>query len=315
MSVPFSRTIKLARHNGLAKTSSMILAIALKRVGERIKYLPEATITRINNSKMFLFPRQGGINYDLFLYKKREPLCTEFLINSKILKEGDTVLDIGANIGYYVLIESQLVGKTGKVFAVEPVTSTFQLMENNVRLNNLKNVSAFNFAFGEKVETSEIYVCNESNLCAMNKNAVGGKIQRAQPVQVETVDSFCKGKDSPKLIRMDVEGWEYQIIKGMPETLKGDVKILVELHYGLPFISPQKMDELLVILEKNNFRVRFVVFEDKVRENTVVRSLLKKGGYKLPIVRTNISLQELRKELQANLMSPNVLFEKANSAA
>jgi FkbM family methyltransferase len=292
----------------------MILAIGLKRAGERIKYLPEKTVTKVNNSKMFLFPRQMGINYDLFLYKKREPLCTDFLIHSAILKEGDTVLDIGANIGYYVLIESQLVGKTGKVYAVEPVTSTFQLMQNNVKLNNLGNVSAFNFAFGEKVETSEIYVCNESNLCAMNKAAVGGKIMRTQKVAVETVDSFFKGKSAPKLIRMDVEGWEYQIIKGMPETLKGDVRILVELHYGLPFISPQKMDELLGILKENNFRVRFAVFEDKVQENKIVSSLLKKGGYKLPIVLTNISLQELKKALEANLMSPNVLFEKTASS-
>jgi len=289
----------------------MILGISLKQVNERLKYLPENSVVKVNNAKMLLSPRRGGINYDLYLYKKREPLCTDYLIKSCILREGDAALDIGANIGYYVLIESQLVGKTGKVYAVEPVTTTFKLMEKNVKLNNLENVSTFNFAFGEEEYTSVIYVCNESNWCAMNKEAVGGKFERTQSVSVKTVDSFLKGKTMPKLVRMDVEGYEYQIIKGMTETLKGDIRLLVELHYGLPFISSEHMDELLGILEKNNFRVRFVVFEDKVQENRVIRYLLKKGGYKLPFFVTNISLQELKKLLKDNRMSPNVLFEKS----
>lgn len=288
----------------------MVLALAIKGANEKLKYLPKKTIACVNNSMMYLYPRQGGINYDLYLYKKREPLCTDFLIHSHILKEGDVVLDIGANIGYYVLIESQMVGKTGKVYAVEPVTSTFELMQKNIQLNDLTNVSASNFAFGEKNGESEIYVCNESNLCAMNKNAVGGKIVRVQKVPLVTVDTFFRGKSQPKLIRMDVEGYEYQIFKGMAETLKGNLRIFMELHYGPPFISLEKMDEFFRLLEENHFRVRFAVFEDKVEDIGVVRSFLKKAGYKLPIILTNVSVQELKGVLQKNPMSPNVLFEK-----
>ena len=313
VSVPFLRTIKQVKQNGLVKTSSRVLALGFKYLNEHVKYLPEKTIATVNNSKMFLYPRQGGINYDLFLYKKREPLCTDFLIHSSILKEGDAVLDIGANVGYYVLIESKMVGKTGRVYAVEPVTSTFELLKNNLHLNNLTNVSPFNFAFGEKDGESEIYVCNESNLCAMNKNAVGGKIVRVQKVPLVTVDTFFKDKPSPKLIRMDVEGYEYQIFKGMPETLKGNTRIFMELHYGPPFISIEKMNEFFRLLEENKYRVRFAVFEDKVEDIKVVRALLKKSGYKLPIILTNVSVQELKRVLEKNPMSPNVLFEKASA--
>lgn len=311
MSVPFLRTVKQVKQNGLAKTSSRVLALGFKYLNEHVKYLPESAVTTVNNSKMYLYPRQGGINYDLFLYKKREPLCTDFLIHSSVLKEGDVVLDIGANIGYYVLIESRLVGKKGRVYAVEPVTSTFELMKKNLQLNNPTNVYPYNFAFGEKDGESEIYVCNESNLCAMNKNAVGGKIVRVQKVPLVTVDTFFKDKPSPKLIRMDVEGYEYQIFKGMTNTLRGNTKIFMELHYGPPFISLEKMDEFFSLLEENNYRVRFAVFEDKVEDIGVVRALLKKSGYKLPIVLTNVSVEELKKVLQKNPMSPNVLLEKA----
>lgn len=312
--LPFLRTIKQTPQNGVVKTTAMVLALALKGANEKLKYLPKKTVATVNNSKMYLYPRQGGINYDLYLYKKREPLCTDYLIHSGVLKEGDVVLDIGANIGYYVLVESQLVGKTGKVYAVEPVTSTFQLLKNNIELNNLRNVSASNFAFGEKDGESEIYVCNESNLCAMNKNAVGGRVLRVQKVPLVTVDTFFKDKPSPKLIRMDVEGYEYQIFKGMPETLKGkNVRIFMELHYGPPFISLEKMDEFFHLLEENDFKVRFAVFEDKVEDITVVRSFLKKAGYKLPIVLTDISIQELKKVCKAHPMSPNVLLEKTTA--
>jgi FkbM family methyltransferase len=312
--LPLLRTIKQVPQKGLVKTTAMVLALAIKGANEKLKYLPKKTIAYVNNSKMYLYPRQGGINYDLYLYKKREPLCTDFLIHSRVLKEGDVVLDIGANIGYYVLIESQLVGKTGKVYAVEPVTSTFELMQKNLQLNSLTNVSASNFAFGEKDGESEIYVCNESNLCAMNKSAVGGKIVRIQKVPLVTVDTFFRGKTPPKLIRMDVEGYEYQIFKGMTETLKGNTRIFMELHYGPPFISLEKMDEFFRLLEENHFRVRFAVFEDKVEDISVVRSFLKKAGYKLPIILTNVSVQELKKVLQKNPMSPNVLFEKVASS-
>jgi FkbM family methyltransferase len=310
--VPFYRTIRQAKEKGFVSTASMLLVLSLRRILANLKYIPENTIVEVNNSKMFLLPKKGAIHRELFSYKKREPICTNYVMYSGILKEGDVVLDIGANIGYYVLVESQLVGKSGKVYAVEPVRSNFELLERNVQLNNFKNVSTFQFAFGEKDTKSEIYVSDKSNLCAMNRNAVGGKIISAQEVCVETVDAFFKDKAPPNLIRMDVEGYEYEIIKGMAKTLKGNIKILAELHPLRRYLDPEKMDEIFQILEQNNFRVSFVVFEDKVVENRIVRFLLKKAGNKLPIVASNISMQELKKLVEVNrgLASPNVVFEK-----
>lgn len=313
MPVPFHRTIKKTKEKGLAKTTSMMLAISLQQINEHLKGLrsfPEKSIVEVNNSKMLLLPRLGAIHQDLFEYKKREPICTDYLIHSLILKKGDTVLDIGANIGYYVLVESQLVGESGRVYAVEPVSSTFELLKENVSLNNFNNVSMFRLAFGGKDAESEIYVCAEPNLCAIKREAVGGKILGKEKVYMETVDNFLKDKSPPSLIRMDVEGYEYEIFKGMAKTLKGNARILVELHYGLPFLEPKRVDEIFSILEQNHFRVRFAVFENKVEENKVVQSLLKKAGCKLPIVASNLSVQEFKKLLEENPMSPNVLFEK-----
>jgi FkbM family methyltransferase len=313
MSAPFYRTFKQAKVKGFTKTVFAILAILLKRLLSPVKIIPEKSIVQVNESKMLLYPIKGAIYEDLFLYKKREPLCTDYLMHSGVIKEGDVVLDIGANIGYYVLIESQLVGEKGKVYAVEPVRSNFELLEKNVQLNNLKNVSEFQFAFGEKDAKSEIYVTDKSNLCAMNKDAVGGKILFTQEVPMQTVDTFFKDKAPPDFIRMDVEGYEYQVIKGMAKTLQGNIKILIELHPWRPYLEPERMDELFDILERNNFKAQFAVFENKVKENKIVTLFMKKAGDKLPIVSVNMSIQELRLLIESNLMlnvSPNVVFEK-----
>jgi FkbM family methyltransferase len=313
MPVPFFRTIKQARKNGFVKTTSMLLVLSLRSVLAKLKYLPKTAIVEVNNSQMFLLPRKSDINQDLFVYKKREPICTNYLIHSGILKEGDVALDIGANIGYYVLIESQLVGKKGHVYAVEPVLSTFKQMQKNVRLSNSTNVSTFQLAFGaERKEKSEIYVSGKSNLSSMSREAVGGTLEYAQEVVMETVDSFLKDKAPPNIVRMDVEGFEYEIIKGMSETLKGNLKILVELHPLPKYMKPGKMDEIFQMLEQNNFKVRFAVFEDKVEENRLIRFLLKKAGNKLPIINFNMSIPEFKKTLKENIQfaSPNVVFEK-----
>jgi FkbM family methyltransferase len=63
-----------------------------------------------------------------------------------IPKEGDTVIDIGAHIGRYTIVSSKMVGKTGKVVAIEADLDTFQILKRNVALNNLTNVLPLNIA-------------------------------------------------------------------------------------------------------------------------------------------------------------------------
>jgi FkbM family methyltransferase len=314
-----------------------MIAISMKDLLDRLNglgELPESATVEVNNSRMLLFPRKGAIHQDLFVYRKREPISTDYLIKSRILKKGDTVLDIGANIGYYVLIESQLVGENGKVYAVEPVRGNFDLLKKNVLLNNLKNVDTFQLAFGEDNKESTIYVSNFCNLSSMKKNTTIGKIIDAQSVTEQTVDTFLKNKVSPSLIRMDVEGYEYEILKGMLQTLKGKVRILAELHPCN--LYEEKIKEIFQILTQNNFYVRFAVYEPKIKENEtvnkiidkIVDDLLKKAKVRTPIeeralgidfdhalsptiVLSNVSLQEFQETIKEHPnLAPNVLFEK-----
>jgi FkbM family methyltransferase len=314
MHLPFYRTIKENKSIGVNKLAAKLLAITVRETVKHLTYRPEVKVTEVNKSKMILYPKTGDINTDLYLYRKREPICTEYLINAGIIRKKDTVLDIGANIGYYALIEAQMVGKGGTVYAIEPVAGNYKLLQKNVELNRFANVSTYQLAFGDRNEHAEIFVSNKSNLCAMSKEAVGGQVLSVQDVQMMTVDQFLVGKKPPSLIRMDVEGFEYEIIKGMKQTLLGKTRILLELHAQPAYLKPEKLDELLQILEDNHYRVKFIVYEHKVRENPITRTLLRHAGDQMPIVGNDLSIKQLREFIPTYryLTAPNILFEKIN---
>jgi len=83
-------------------------------------------ITVNSNYLMYVDLKDKGISKELYVHKTREHFSTEFL--QKFVKEEDIVIDIGANIGYYALMEAQLANK-GKVYAIEPIPTNVDLLK------------------------------------------------------------------------------------------------------------------------------------------------------------------------------------------
>jgi FkbM family methyltransferase len=92
----------------------------------------------------------------LFLQKIYEPYITNYLL--KYLKNGDVFLDIGANVGYYTLLASKLVGKEGKVIAFEPEEENFSSLFYNVAQNGLENVTCVKKGIGKENKTATFNV-------------------------------------------------------------------------------------------------------------------------------------------------------------
>lgn len=264
---------------------------------------------------MYVDLRDEGICRDLFLCGKREPVSTEYLMNSGVLKEKDIVLDIGANIGYYAIMEAKLVGDSGRVYAIEPVSSNIKTLKRNVYLNNCKNTKIFHLAMGDENKKRKIYVSEKCNISSFERNAATGgaeqyRIIDEEKVNLVTVDSFLKDKETPNLIRMDVEGYEYYIIKGAPETLEKNVKILMEMHSHL--MTKEQIKEMLKILTEHGFKVQCVIFDGKISVNQIARRFLeklnRKKGYFLSL---DISIKGLQHLLiEGGRVSPHVLFSK-----
>lgn len=256
-------------------------------------------IKEINKSKMNLNLCDPGISRDLLMAGIREPTHTKFM--KDILKKGDTIIDIGANIGYYALMESRIIGEKGKVYAVEPILNNIFMLKKNINLNNYKNIEVFNVAIGGENKKDYIYLSKKSNWCTLINNNKKENLKNKIVTEVVTLDKFIQGKRFPDLIRMDVEGYEKQIIEGMKNILnmRQPLKIFMELHCC--FLPDLGLD-ILRQLEKKDFKIK-LFFRDQstlmLNKGEIIKNIYSYLGKKIngvyEFIYNNINVKELEK--------------------
>lgn len=179
----------------------------------------ELKISGMPGLKMYLDPTDQIITPTILAIGSWERDETYWFLRT--VKPGDTIVDVGANAGYYTVIGSKLVGDKGKVYAFEPEPATFELLQKNVRLNGLTNVVLEQKALSNRKGTLKIFIAD------MNK----GDHRIYQPegesrptVDVETVrlDEYLKDqKPRVDLIKIDTQGAEGVILEGMKGLLEG----------------------------------------------------------------------------------------------
>ena len=181
-----------------------------------------------------------------------EEFATEVI--KQIIKEGAMVLDIGAYIGYYTLLFAKLVGNKGKVFAFEPSPDNFRILIDNVKVNNYANVEAIQKAAGFK-EGKAILFLHDFNT-GRNRMALPYG-QKSIEVEVVNLDKYFIDYIKPfNFIKIDAEGMEYDILKGMARILTGsnDIKIMIEFFPRYLDISGADPKEFLSLLKQYRFK-------------------------------------------------------------
>jgi len=144
---------------------------------------------------------------------------------SSFLKQGDTFVDVGANIGFLSLVAANKVGPTGSVHAFEPFPETFNILEKNKNINDYEQLKTYDFALGNSAEILMIYpeIDNRGGASIVNHqsdNGVGIRTKRLDDLD------FTSPID---VIKIDVEGVEFEVLKGAEETIKKDrPKLVVE---------------------------------------------------------------------------------------
>jgi len=186
----------------------------------KLKYR-KRVLKRINGFDMYLNLKDYGLSKQLWINGFREPECTR--IFDGMLKKDDIVIDIGANIGYYVLLESKIVSR---VFAIEPLPENRSFLLLNLVANKIDNVNVYPYAISNYVGEQSFYVGkrkNQANMFLGNDALI---------VHTVTLDCFCKQNNiNPTVIRMDIEGFEYYAIDGMINTLRNnDCRLFFEIH-------------------------------------------------------------------------------------
>jgi FkbM family methyltransferase len=149
-----------------------------------------------------------GERIDLGKYEEFETIL--FL---ERLKKKMTVVDVGANIGYYTLLAAKRVAR---VIAIEPDGDCFEILKMNVEKNNLKNVVLIKTAAGSRKEKRGL-IKDRNN---MGNSHIGG--ENGDVVLVDSLDNILINEQQIGLLKIDVQGWEPQVILGAKKILKRD---------------------------------------------------------------------------------------------
>lgn len=231
------------KENALTKSSANLYFCKYIYINFLLYFLDkEVSFTFLDNIKVKAKKGDGIIgNFHSILQEANESI---FLLHYLI--EGDTFLDIGANVGHYSLI---VASKTAaKVIAIEPVPKTFKSLQLNIELNKLQEkVELHNIGLSDK--EGVLFFTNDLNTTnRVNLNQTGIK------VDVKCIDNYFSDREL-NVIKIDVEGYEWFVLSGAVKTLN-------------------KKETNIVIVELNNSSENFNI------EESEVINILKNSGYK-----------------------------------
>jgi FkbM family methyltransferase len=179
----------------------------------------ELKITGMPGIKAYLDPTDKVMTPLILTMGNWESEETSWFLRS--VKPGDTIVDAGANFGYYTLIGSRLVGDKGKVYAFEPDPKNFGLLQKNVRLNGLTNVVLEQKALSNRKGALKLFIAGQNK----GDHRIYQPDGEARPsVDVEAVrldEYFQDDKRSIDFVKMDTQGAEGVILEGMTGLLEG----------------------------------------------------------------------------------------------
>ena len=144
---------------------------------------------------------------------------TEMEMMLRLVKEKSVFFDIGANVGWYTINIAKLV-KGVRVFAFEPIQRTFNILEQNIKLNDIQNAAIFNFGLSNKEACLPFYYYPEGSGNASMENVSGRNNIQQITTQVRKLDNFVAEEGvCPDFIKCDVEGAELLVFRGGEQTI------------------------------------------------------------------------------------------------
>jgi FkbM family methyltransferase len=213
-------------------------------------YNPKMLFSGVYEIKPYriLIYERGGTEDLYCALPRREGDMHDFILDN--LKLGDVFVDVGANVGYYTILASKLVGANGKVFAVEPVPQTVRVLKFNIKLNRLKNVTVIDKAAWNSYDRLKMRVMFGEFGCA-------SFFRDGVEVEVDAIplDEVLVNVPKIKLIKVDVEGAEYEVLQGLRQTLTRTEWVILELS--------RKVGECLKLLKECGFtceKMKFISY-------------------------------------------------------
>lgn len=189
-----------------------------------------------------------------------------------IVREGMTVVDIGAFCGYYSLLASRLAGSSGRVYAFEPYPVSYEYLLRNIEANGCHNVMAVNKAVCDGTGIGALTIHSEVDhhwLSTISSNGASGSIPT-----VSLDDFFAEqGWPAVDVIKMDIEGGEKTALEGMRELSQRNpgLRLIMEFDIGNLRRSGATVEGLAAVLTELGFRTGHVI-EQHLRPFSIPQS-------------------------------------------
>lgn len=205
---------------------------------KRLLWTREPVLVSLPEFKMYVRLDDWLIGARIFLRRRYEAYAAEVV--RAYLKPGQTVLDLGANLGYYALLAAKMVGETGKVIAFEPLPDNCELIRKSLAVNHFTNVTLYPLAVADREST--VGVTREESNGMILRDARSA----SERVRAVALDTFLD-KPHVDVIKMDIEGAEGLALQGMRELVRAYRPIVfTELHpEALLAVSNMSAEEYL----------------------------------------------------------------------
>lgn len=172
----------------------------------------------------FRFKTEDSLGRLLYKRQTCEPGISRCFLKHVPLRDRDVVLDIGANIGWYSLLLERNAPSSVHIYAFEPDPLNFELLTANVQLNRAQNITSIPKALSDTVETTTLHLYPNKNrgrhsLIPLAKGD-GDTVEVATTTLDSFVDDYAIDTARVQFIKMDVEGYEYYVLRGASRLLE-----------------------------------------------------------------------------------------------
>lgn len=222
----------------------------IKQQKHPLRFIASRVLIKLRLSSLFAI-EQAGFRLKFYptalsatLWVDPDDRHDDEIFFKRFLRPGNSVIDVGANIGNTALAAAALVGDGGRVIAIEPHPKIYRYLRKNIELNNFKNIVSFNIAMGEKEGVA--YISDRKRTDDQNSLA-GDKV--GLPIDIKRLDDVSTDLAGVDLLKIDVEGYEKYVLLGAEKILQRTECVYYESwesHFNKYGYSTADISELLM---------------------------------------------------------------------
>lgn len=189
---------------------------------ESIKILQDALVFTFKDPLNIELETDGGARsapFEILNFGSYE--LEDELMAYELLKDGDTILDVGAHIGWYAINFAKRFPNS-QIYAFEPIECTFDFLKRNIDRNKIRNINAYNYGCSNKEEQKILYYFKGGSAIASIENLINHKNAQKMNCVLKKIDTIVRDLEiqSIDFIKCDAEGSEFFVLQGAEETIK-----------------------------------------------------------------------------------------------